>query len=307
MILTVTFNPAVDQTMRLDGPLRPDAVNRAGDARFDAGGKGVNVSQNLTALGTDTVATGLLGGFTGSFVRSALEEDGVESDFVAVEETTRLNTTVLADGVEYKLNQTGPTVDGSVVDAVLDRVAARDPDRVLVGGSLPPGVGPEAVDRIARAGDWETGVDAGGDLLRSLTADYAFCKPNREELAAATGADVSTVEGCAAAASEFRRSGFERVIASLGGDGALLAGPDGVVFAEALDVDVVDTAGAGDALLSGILAALEDGADDETALRTGVAVAAAAVRRAGTDVPAFDGLPDDRGAVSVKWLRRAEQ
>lgn len=306
MILTVTYNPAVDQTVRFDGSIVPDAVHRAGDARFDAGGKGVNVSAFLTALDTDTVAAGLLGGFTGTFVAEELDAQGVPTDFVRVDGTTRLNTTLLTDDGEYKLNQAGPAVGEDVVDAVVETVRRHDPDRVLVGGSLPPGLGAAAIDALATSGDWIIGVDVEGDLLRALDADYGFCKPNRAELGAATGAAVDTVEACAEAASRFRASGFDRVVASLGADGALLAGPDGVVYADALDVAVVDTVGAGDALLSGVLAALDAGRDDEGALRTGVAVAADAVARAGTDVPDFDGLPDRRDAVSTRWLRRAE-
>jgi 1-phosphofructokinase len=302
VILTVTYNPAVDQTMTFEEPLASETVNRATDARFDAGGKGINVSQFLAAMETDTVATGLLGGFTGEFVTDQLDTAGILTDFVAVDEPTRLNTTALADGTEYKLNQDGPTVGQGVVDDLVDSIAAHDPDRVLVGGSLPPGLDVDAIDRIATTGQWRTAVDVEGDLLRELDADYALCKPNREELAAATGASVETIEDCAAAAEQLRKQGFERVVASLGGDGAVLVGPDGAVYAEPLPVDVVDTVGAGDALLSGVLASLDRGEDDALALATGVAVASRVVEQAGTSVPDLSGVPEDRTAVETRRL-----
>lgn len=302
MILTVTYNPAVDQTMAFDEPLVPETVNRATGAQFDAGGKGINVSQFLAAMGTETVATGLLGGFTGEFVTEQLQAAGIETAFVATDEPTRLNTTALADGTEYKLNQSGPSVDTAVVDELLDRISECDPDRVLVGGSLPPGLDTDAIDRIADAGSWETTADVAGDLLAALDGEYALCKPNREELAAATGCVVETIEDCVAAASALREQGFERVVASLGADGAVLVGPDGAVYAEPLDVAVVDTVGAGDALLSGLLATLERGEGDERALATGVAVAARVVARAGTGVSSLDGLADERTAVNTRWL-----
>ncbi|WP_226021605.1 1-phosphofructokinase [Halomicrobium salinisoli] len=302
MILTVTFNPAVDQTMTFDESLRPGAVSRATDARFDAGGKGVNVSQYLAALDADTVATGLLGGFTGTYIRQSLSESGVPTDFVDIDEPTRLNTTALAAGEEYKLNQNGPDVDASVVDDLTATARSHGPDRVLVGGSLPPGLDPDVIDRVADAGEWRTAVDVGGDVLAALEGEYDLAKPNRDELAAATGAAVETVAECAEAARRLRERGFERVVASLGGEGALLAGPDGVVFAEAFDVDVVDTVGAGDALLSGVLAALDRGLSDEAALGNGVAVASRVVQRAGTSVPDFEGLDADRDAVETRRL-----
>ncbi|MFC7020883.1 MULTISPECIES: 1-phosphofructokinase [Haloarcula] len=302
MIVTVTYNPAVDQTIQFDEPIEPDTVLRATEARFDAGGKGINVAQILAAMGRPCLATGVVGGFTGQFVRDELREAGVEADFVHVDGPTRLNTTAIAAGEEYKLNHdSAPVADQSVEDLV-EAVRSADPERVVVAGSLPPGVSTADVDRIADAGDWETLVDMGGAYLTQLESSYALCKPNREELGEATGADVSTVAGCARAADRFRSRGFDRVLASMGGDGAVLATQSALYHADALDVDVVDTVGAGDALLSGFVGAWDDGADDLTALRTGVAVSSRVVQQAGTSVPAFDGLDGVRDRVSVRRL-----
>jgi len=302
MHVTVTFNPAVDQTLAFDEPMAPDRVMRASSARFDAAGKGINVAQFLAAMGRDAVATGVLGGFTGQFIRERLAADGVATAFVEAPEPTRLNTTALAADGEYKLNHDGPTVDADAVDAILDAVREREPDTLVVSGSLPPGVTTETVDELATAGEWDTVVDMGGDALQALDAQYALCKPNRPELGAATGADVSTVEGCARAAAAFRERGFDRVLASLGGDGVVLVTGSTALHAAALDADVVDTVGAGDGLLAGALGAWADGADDETALRTGVAVATRMVEQPGTAPPSMAGLDELRSGVAVREL-----
>jgi 1-phosphofructokinase len=302
MHLTVTFNPAVDQTLQFDEQMAPDRVMRASSARFDAAGKGINVAQFLTGMGNRCVATGVLGGFTGQFIRERLAADDVPTAFVELAAPTRLNTTAIAAGSEFKLNHDGPAVDAETVATVVDTVRERAPDTVVVGGSLPPGVTTGAVDAIATAGDWETVVDMDGDALRALDAAYALCKPNRSELGAATGADVSTVPGCARAAAAFRERGFDRVLASLGGDGVVLVTESNALHAAALDADVVDTVGAGDSLLAGALSAWADGADDATALRTGVAVATRMVERPGTSPPEFDGLDKLRDRVVVREL-----
>jgi len=302
MICTVTLNPAVDQTLQFDESMEPDTVLRATDARFDAGGKGINVAQFCTALGQRCLATGILGGFTGQFIRDRLRDDGIDCAFADAGGPTRLNTTAVANSEEYKLNHDGPAAGEATVAAVADVVRDADPDRVVVGGSLPPGATTDAVDAIAAAGDWDTLVDMDGEYLRELDAQYALCKPNREELAAATGADVSTIEGCARAAGDFRKQGFDRVLASLGGDGAVLVTADTSLYAEPLDAEVVDTVGAGDALLSGAVAAWADGSDDVTALKTGVAVATRLVAQAGTASPDLDGITEARDRVTVREL-----
>lgn len=44
MILTVTFNPAIDKTAEVD-ELIPGGLNRLRNVMQDAGGKGINVSK----------------------------------------------------------------------------------------------------------------------------------------------------------------------------------------------------------------------------------------------------------------------
>jgi len=173
------------------------------------------------------------------------------------------------------------------------------PSMVLVGGSLPPGLDYRAIDRIAETGGWETSVDVGGEILAELEADYALCKPNRVELAAATGASVDSIEDCFAAAARLRESGFERVVTSLGSDGALVVSDDDCLHAAAVDVDVADTVGAGDAMLSGFLLELSRGNDARSCLRRGIAVASRIVTVPGTRMPPFDTLDEATQQVEV--------
>jgi 1-phosphofructokinase len=298
-VVTVTFNPAIDYTLTTEA-LVDGHVARTDEARFDPGGKGINVAGYLTALDVGAVATGLVGGFTGSFVRTTLDGDGLAHDFVSIPGNTRVNVTLSTPDAEYKINHDGPSVDADAVARVVDRIAAYDPETVVVGGSLPPGLDAEAIDAVAEAGEWETVVDVDGSTLARLDASYTACKPNREELNAATGLPTETVDDCVAAAEALLEQGYERVIASLGPDGALLVSAEGTAYVPGADVDVVDTVGAGDALLSGVLCGWVRGESDEAALQLGVDVATCVVGTAGTAASvveslAASGQADDRG------------
>ncbi|WP_332897937.1 1-phosphofructokinase [Haladaptatus sp. CMSO5] len=299
MILTVTLNPAVDHTLTLDQPLRHGEVARTNDAQYDAGGKGINVSKYLGECGVKTCATGLVGGFLGQFIETRLEETGVSTDFVEIAGLTRLNTTLHAPDGEFKVNQDGPHVGVAAIEQIIDTAQQHDPETVVIAGSLPQGLDASAIDRIAQAGAWETVVDVGGDLLTELSAEYALCKPNREELTAATGVETESLEDCVAAAKALREQGYERVAASLGDDGALLVTPERVFHAAALDVDVVDTVGAGDAFLAGMLSAFARGVGDEAALKEGVAIASEVVTTPGTQVPVLSNVQRNAGRVTV--------
>ncbi|QSG05741.1 1-phosphofructokinase [Halapricum desulfuricans] len=302
MILTLTPNPAVDQTIEMDEPLEPDAVQTSVGAKFDAGGNGINVSQFVRALGGETTATGITGGFTGYFIEQTLSEFGIPTDFCQIEsQPTRINTTILAPGreqfqtsrmdeesdhprSEYRLLQTGPEVTDHVVDLLIETVREHDPEILNIGGSLPPGMDAAAVDRIAAAGDWKTAVDIHGDVLTDLEETYEYCRPNREELEAATGITVETITDCEQAAKQLHEMGFERVIASMGSEGAVMVTPDQTLYSSAVDVEVVDTVGAGDALFAAVLWADEQGWSDEKALRAGVATAWKLVTVTGSSV-----------------------
>jgi 1-phosphofructokinase len=301
MITTVTLNPAVDHTLQVEGFPAPGTVARTESSRLDPGGKGINVSKHLVELGAETVATGFLGDVLGEFIRDRLDRDGVPADFVDIGGSTRLNTTILADD-EYKINQHGPDVASSAVDDIIETIAKYDPRMVVIAGSQPPGIGSDALDRIARAGPWKTAIDVGGDELGELDAKYALCKPNRKELADATGKPVETPDECLAAAETLRERGFSRVVASLGSDGAIMTTPERSMHAPALDVDVVDTVGAGDALMAGVVSELDRESSDRRALRAGVAAASRAVAVPGTNVPVVSERRDavERVSVSVK-------
>ena len=64
MIYTVTLNPALDKTVEIPS-FTTDGVNRIASIRTDPGGKGINVSKVVAALGSTSRALGILGGSTG--------------------------------------------------------------------------------------------------------------------------------------------------------------------------------------------------------------------------------------------------
>ena len=60
MILTVTANVAIDRTYVID-ELTVGAVHKVSQVFSHIGGKGVNVSRTVAALGGQTLITGLIG------------------------------------------------------------------------------------------------------------------------------------------------------------------------------------------------------------------------------------------------------
>ena len=301
MILTVTFNPAIDHTYTVEKDLAEDHIMRTDDSQFDAGGKGINVASYLNTLGKDTVATGLLGGFTGEFIQEKLDEQGISHDF-AEAGTTRINTTVIGEKTEYKVNHSGPETDHQAVEMVIDRIQAREPEIVVISGSLPPGLDYSAVEKIGGSVDADIVVDLHGDVLGQLEGSYLLAKPNRKELSEATGTEIRTVEDCRKASKLLLDRGFDNVLASLGEDGAVLSTKEQTYFVEGLEYEVVDTTGAGDAMLASMLSGLQDGMDKKDALKQALAFSTLAVETSGTRPPDIERLEEYIREVEVRVI-----
>lgn len=291
MIVTVSINPSLDQTVEVDTLVR-GGINRTRALRRDPGGKGVNVSRALAVNGVPTVAVLPVGGQVGEALVELLKAQGVDTGLVHIGGLTRANVTVIeSDGTTTKLNEPGPRLNESEIDMLLSVVAEHVDANgwVVAGGSLTPGVSAAVYDdlaRIARQRGARLAIDTSGPALReALACRPDLVKPNVEELAESVDRELRTLGDVVDACEQARVLGARAVLCSLGGDGAILVEPDGAWYACGPQVDVVNTVGAGDSMLAGALFAGGSGPD---ALRTGVAWATAAVATVGTGVPVRD-------------------
>lgn len=293
MIVTVTPNPSLDRTLAI-AAWRRGAVLRAEGGRVDPGGKGVNVSRALAAQGVATSAVLPVGGPAGAALGELLDRAGVPWLGVPIAGEVRTNLTVVeADGATTKLNEPGPALSGTDVEALLATAgrAARGASWVVGSGSLPPGASPQVYARLvrqARAAGIPVAVDASGAAFAAAVAAAPdLIKPNQHELSELMGVPLPTLGHVRRAAGDLVDAGIETVVVSLGAQGALLVRAELAVHAWA-PVPIArpgSTVGAGDCLLAGVLAARLDGPDPAQWLARGVAWATAAVALPGSAVP----------------------
>lgn len=303
MIVTFTANPSVDRTAEIEA-LERGTVLRARAIHLDGGGKGVNVTRALTAHGHRSLAVLPSGGAEGVQLLALLAAEGLQVRTVPIEGAVRANVTIVEpDGTTTKINEPGPTLAAIEVAALTDALlsAAMGADWAVLSGSLPPGAPLDlyaVLTRRLRAAGVRVAVDSEGPLLRaSLAGEPDLVKPNRRELAEATGLPVDRVDEALVAVERLRAAGAASVLASLGPDGALLVDATGAHHAEAAVTARRSTVGAGDALLAGFLAG---GGSGPAALAEAVAWGAGAVSLPGSRMPGPTDL--DRSAVAVRTL-----
>lgn len=305
MIVTVTPNPSLDRTLHLPR-LQPGEVNRATSTMTEPSGKGVNVALALHGAGHATRAVLPVGGPVGAEIASGLEGLGLNMIGVPIAGSVRSNVTLVeADGRSTKVNEPGPQLSAGEVEALCAAVLGQGGDWVVWAGSLPAGFGPPRLATAivqARAAGRRVAVDASGSAMAGVLAGDPdglphLIKPNADELAEAVGTPLATLADVVAAARTLIDRGVGAVLVSLGGDGAVLVTADLALHGTAPVERVVNTVGAGDALLAGYLAACAG--EPAEALASALRFGATAVEHEGTLL----GVPDPARPVNIGPVR----
>lgn len=287
MIYTLTLNPALDRELQVPS-IAFGEVLRATASRVDPGGKGFNVSRALRALGGESVAVGLVGGFAGQMIAAGLARAGIAVDFVEIDGETRTNVSVVDPERHLKVNEAGPSVSDAEEARVVAKVRAlaRPGDWWILSGSLPPGATPALyadVVRIVNASGARAVLDASGPALSEGCAAAPFLvKPNAAEAVELTGVQVDDEASARAAAARIHAMGVTNVLVSLGKRGAVLSAAGQAWAARPPVITERNPIGAGDSLVAGLVWGLARGLAIDRALRWGVASGAAAAALDGT-------------------------
>lgn len=281
MIYTVTLNPAIDYVVRLGGSLQPGGINRSAQEDYEFGGKGVNVSRVLHALGVESALLGFVAGFTGEGLERGLREMGLDTRFIRLPGgMTRINVKLKA-GEETEINGMGPRIAPEDMDRLYAQMEEIGEGDVLVlSGSMPSGLPEDTYARImARVSGRgvRVVVDASGALLESVLACRPFLiKPNHIELGGIFGRTLDTDEEIEACARSLQKMGARNVLVSMASRGALLVDEFGTAHRIGCPAgQVVNSVGAGDSMVAGFLAGYLESGDYSHALRLGTAAGSA--------------------------------
>jgi len=281
-ILCIGTTPAVQRVMVFRN-LTLDAVNRAATALDGAAGKSINVAKVLKTLGGEPVATGFLGGDRGEFLRVALMEKGIESDFVAVSTRTRQCLTMIDEsaGTHTELVEESHPVQPADFDKLLAVVRRRVSEcrAVVMSGTIvtggPAGLYFDCTQLAAKTGALSV-VDAqGAALIEALKARPGLVKPNRSELAATVGCELKDDAGVMRAMRELGERGAQRVVVTAGKEPALAFDGKGFWRIVLPQIEVMNPIGSGDACTAGLVLRLARGDDLGEACRWGAAAGAA--------------------------------
>jgi 1-phosphofructokinase/tagatose 6-phosphate kinase len=291
VILTVTLNAAIDRTLAVPN-FQLGRRHRAVESRTVAGGKGINVARALSLLGQPVIATGFVGGPTGTRVLEQLRNEAVLTDFTEIAGETRINLAVIdpTSGDQTEINERGPAVSPEEVVRFVERLdyLAAGAQLCVLAGTLPPGAGDDLYARLIKdlSGRGVAVVlDAeGAAMLEGVRAGASVVTPNEREAEELVGQEFSDAGDLAHGLSELVRMGAgEATITRPDGCAAVVGEGSARRFLEVRTepLDPVSTVGSGDAFLAGYAAARYEGRSPEDCLAYGVACGAESTQHFG--------------------------
>ncbi len=281
MIYTVTFNPSLDYIVSVD-KFATGKVNRTGDEKIFAGGKGVNVSIVLKNLGYENTALGYTAGFTGNEIERILQEKGISTRFKNVTTgISRINVKLKSDE-ETEINGQGPAITTEDVEALYDMLDTdlKEGDILVLAGSIPDVMSQETYSNIMKRLENKNIniiVDATKDLLVNVLKYHPFLiKPNNHELGEIVGAEINTREEACMYAKKLQEMGAKNVLVSMAGEGAVLVTETGEEYqSEPPKGKVVNSVGAGDSMVAGFIAGYLKNHSYEEAFKMGLCTGSA--------------------------------
>ncbi len=257
MVYTCTLNPAVDYILRLK-TLETNQLNRAEKASFRAGGKGINVSVVLNNLGVDSVATGFLGGFSGEFIKSDLNQYKlIKLDFIDILGTTRINLKLNHGFKETEVNPLGPVISNEDFEKILKKIEKlSQKDLLICSGSACHGQ-ENAYIKIASVCQ-QKGIKfvmdiPGKELMELIGYKPLLIKPNLVELEDYFDTKIKSMNDMISYGKKLIALGAQNVMISMGSKGSLFIDSKVVYRASLVHGHAIDTTGAGDSMVAGFI------------------------------------------------------
>jgi 6-phosphofructokinase 2 len=295
-IVTLTLNPAVDKSVKVDG-LLPDNKLICHSVHHQAGGGGINISRVLKQLNVNSTCIFTSGGDNGKFLNQELINSNIITLPVKIQSWTRENLSVVdtLTNLQYRFGMPGSKLTEKEKTIIFKTVSKQllVGDMLVISGSLAEDISANFYAEIIRSlaiKKIKIVLDTSGRALTEALKENVFLiKPNQRELAQLAGKeflDSHEQEEFAKSLVEAGRVNY--VIVSLGSKGALIVSKDGIHYQNPPTVEVKSTIGAGDSMLAGIIFGLLENESPQNILKWGVACGTAATMQEGTDLAQLD-------------------
>ncbi|WP_085522989.1 ribokinase [Tuberibacillus sp. Marseille-P3662] len=278
-----------------------DDYPQRGETRFGnsidylSGGKGANQATSVAKLSKGVKIIGAVGNdLYGDRLIDSLNENGVSTHFIKRSNTFSTGTAIIT--IDQTAENTMLVLKGANDDLLTDDIEKafeniNDSDVLLVQMEVPQDTVIRAM-QLAKHKGMQVILDpapAEGITVKAL--EYAdVITPNRQETNHLIGIDVTNIETAVSAAKAFENMGVSNSIIKMADKGSVVYRSGHWEYIEPINVQPLDTVGAGDAFAGAIACSISDGYDLVEAAKFANIVGALKVTKLGaqTGIPTLN-------------------
>lgn len=301
MIYTLTLNPAIDYYMSI-GNFQLGSLNSLEEGYTLPGGKGINVSKVLKNFSVESKALGFVGGFTGDYIKKHLNEYEIESDFIELQENTRINIKLKTKDSETEIAGKSPTISRENVKELLKKFEEiKKDDVVILSGSVPNSISKSIYADIIKLlpKDCKVILDTRGlHFVEGLKEGVFLTKPNNHELEEFFNRKLNNIEEIIQAGKDLQALGSKNVLISLGKDGSILITEKEVYIGNAPQGKLISSVGAGDSMVAGVVYGIAKGMTLEDSYKYGIASGSSTAFSEG--LTTFEGMNSLLNKIEIK-------
>ena len=301
MIYTLTLNPAIDYYMSM-GNFQLGSLNSLEEGYTLPGGKGINVSKVLKNFSVESKALGFVGGFTGDYIKKHLNEYEIESDFIELQENTRINIKLKTKDFETEIAGKSPNISQEDVQELLKKFEKIGKDDVIIlSGSVPNSISKSIYADIIKLlpKDCKVILDTRGlHFVEGLKEGVFLTKPNNHELEEFFNRKLNNIEEIIQAGKDLQALGSKNVLISLGKDGSILITEKEVYIGNAPQGKLISSVGAGDSMVAGVVYGIAKGMTLEDSYKYGIASGSSTAFSEG--LTTFEGMNSLLNKIEIK-------
>lgn len=301
MIYTLTLNPAIDYYMSM-GNFQLGSLNSLEEGYTLPGGKGINVSKVLKNFSVESKALGFVGGFTGDYIKKHLNEYEIESDFIELQENTRINIKLKTKDSETEIAGKSPTISRENVKELLKKFEEiKKDDVVILSGSVPNSISKSIYADIIKLlpKDCKVILDTRGlHFVEGLKEGVFLTKPNNHELEEFFNRKLNNIEEIIQAGKDLQALGSKNALISLGKDGSILITEKEVYIGNAPQGKLISSVGAGDSMVAGVVYGIAKGMTLEDSYKYGIASGSSTAFSEG--LTTFEGMNSLLNKIEIK-------
>ncbi len=261
-------------------------MKNPGRIKITAGGVGRNIAENLSRLGVKTVLLTAVG--QKEFSRIILDETekaGVDTSriFLADNEHSGIFMAIINSRGDLESSMSDMSILSFITpDYILSQKDVFDEAHYVVLDADIPVETLELCIKLSKERGIPVCIEpvspAKAQVMVPYLKDITITTPNREEVEVLVGRSLQSSEDIRAAGLELLEKGLHYVIITLGPEGVYCASREADAFISSVSTVVVDSVGAGDALVGGVVSGFLSGFGFMDSVKRGVAAATLTLR-----------------------------